>query len=126
MMQLGDLSLPDLIFSSPWATNAVSAPRRRRLDGGLAVYPRALAGGRVISLTAPADQPLTVTQADALAEMAANIDATYALSMPLRSFSAAVIFDWGSGDALALELLFDFADPAAEDPVVGSIHLITV
>lgn len=126
MISIGGLQLPDLNFSSPWSTNAISAPRRRRLDGGLAVYPRALAGGRIITLTAPADQPLTVAQADALVAMAAVVGSTYSLSIPQRSFTAEVMFDWGNGDALALDLLFDYSDPAAEDPVVGSINLMTV
>ena len=126
MIQLATLQILDLAWSDQWATAAVSAPVLRRLDGGLAVYPRTLTAGRPITLVASADQPITVAQANALAALAAVPAATYALSMTLRGFSAQVLFDWSSGAALDLALLIDYADPADTDPVVGTIPLLTV
>jgi len=122
---LDTLTLPALTWRDPWSTGTVSAPVRRRLDGGLVVYPRPLAGGRVITLDAPSDQPLSVAQADALAALAAVPGATYDLSMPLRGFAARVFFDWSQGAPLELTALIDYADPAPDDPVTGTIHLIT-
>ena len=125
-MQIATVQLPNLTWMNPWDTQAVSAPVLRRLDGGIAIYPRALSAGRTITLLAPQDQPLTVAQANALAALAAVPGATYALSLPLWSFSAQVIFDWSQGNPLDLALVIDYADPASTDPVSGTIHLLTV
>lgn len=125
MITLDTVELPNLTWVDPWATASVSTQTRRRLDGGIAIYPRALTGGRRITLLAPEDQPLTVAQADALATLAAVPGATYSLSMPLWDFSATVLFDW-SDTPLALQLLIDYADPEPDDPVTGTILLMTV
>jgi hypothetical protein len=126
MITLGTLTLLDLAWTDQWATAAVAAPVRRRLDGGLAVYPRTLSAGRPITLVATADQPLTYAQANTLAAMAAVPGATYPLNMTLKSFSALVMFDWSQGPALDLSLVIDYADPATTDPVSGTLHLLTV
>jgi hypothetical protein len=126
MMQLDALILPDLTWTDPFDTQAVAVVSRRRLNGALTIFPRALSGGRPITLEAPADQPLTYAQAAALAAMAADPSGTFALSMPLRGLSFSVRFRWEDGNPLDLQPLIDYSDPADDDPVVGTIQLITL
>ena len=126
MILLDALELPDLTWTDPFDTQAVSVVARRRLNGALTIFPRALAGGRPITLEAPADQPLTHAQAAALAAMAADPTGTYALSLPLRGLSFNVRFRWEDGNPLDLRPLIDYADPIDDDPVGGTLKLITL
>jgi len=124
---LDTLTLPaGLRWSDRWAPPDLLVTTRRRLDGGQVVYPRTLSGGRPITLEAPADQPLTVAQAEALAALAAVVDGTYTLAMPDHGLLATVRFRWEDPPPLDLSLLIDYADPAADDPVVGTLKLITL
>jgi hypothetical protein len=126
MMMLGSVSLPNLAWTDKWSATALSTPIKRRLDGGIVIYPRKLLAGRSITLEAPANQPLTVAQAKALAVLAEAEGAVYTLSMPLQGYEFSVMFDWSGGQALELSDLIDYADPIDSDPVTGIIHLITV
>ncbi|MCK7574609.1 MAG: hypothetical protein MZV65_00915 [Chromatiales bacterium] len=69
MILLDALELPDLTWTDPFDSRAVSVVTRRRLNGALTIFPRPLVGGRPITLEAPADQPLTHAQAVALAAL---------------------------------------------------------
>jgi len=124
MIQLDALELPDLTWTDPFDTQAVSVTVRRRLNGALTLFPRALVGGRPITLEAPADQPLTHAQAVALAALAADPTGTYALS--LRGLSFSVRFRWEDGNPVDLRALIDYADPVDDDPVVGTLKFITL
>lgn len=126
MIWLDALELPDLTWTDPFDSQAVSVVTRRRLNGALTIFPRALVGGRPITLEAPADQPLTQAQAAALAAMAADPTGTYALSLPLRGLSFSVRFRWEDGNPVDLRQLIDYADPVDDDPVIGTIRLITL
>ena len=126
MIYLDSLELPDLTWIDPFDTQAVSVVARRRLNGALTIFPRALAGGRPITLEAPADQSLTQAQAAALAVMAADPTGAYALSMPLRGLSFSVRFRWEDGSPVDLRPLIDYADPADDDPVVGTLRFVTL
>lgn len=128
-MILHTLHLPDGLqwLDEYDLSGSVAAPMRRRLDGGLAVYPRALTAGRPITLAAPEDQPITRSQANALASLAAVPGATYWLKMPLRPGSPEylVMFRYDESP-LDLRPLIDYADPIDSDWIVGTIRLMTV
>lgn len=126
MILLDALELPDLTWTDPFDTQAVSVVARRRLNGALTIFPRALAGGRPITLEAPADQPLTQAQAVALAAMAADPTGAYALSMPLHGLLFSVRFRWEDGNPVDLRPLIDYADPVDDDPVIGNLRFITL
>jgi hypothetical protein len=125
MILLDTLSLPDgLSWSDEFATDAIGQSVRRRLDGGLVVYPRVLIAGRSITLAAPNDQPLTRAQAATLEALAAALGASYALT--LRGSVFQVMFRHHDPPALDLTPLVDYADPIDDDFVVGTIKLFTV
>ncbi|AFL76243.1 hypothetical protein [Thiocystis violascens] len=125
MIQLDTLTLPDgLDWPDEFDTSAIGQSVRRRLDGGLVVYPRALAAGRSITLVAPNDQPLTRAQAAALEALAAVVGASYALTLRDESFQ--VMFRHHDPPALDLTPLVDYADPIDSDFVVGTVKLFTV
>ena len=125
MIQLDTTTLPDgLDWPDEFDTGVVGQSVRRRLDGGLVVYPRALAAGRSITLIAPADQPLTRAQALALESLAAVVGASY--SMALRGAVFQVMFRHHDPPALDLAPLVDYADPVDSDFVVGTVKLFTV
>jgi hypothetical protein len=125
---LDTLTLPaGLRWVDRWAPPDLLVTTRRRLDGGQVVYPRTLSGGRPITLEAPSDQPITVAQADALIAMAAVVDGTYTLALHDHGLtSVSVRFRWEDAPPLDLALLIEYADPAADDPVVGTIKFITL
>lgn len=126
MILLDTLELSDLTWTDPFDTQAASIVARRRLNGALTIFPRALSGGRPITLEAPADQPLTQAQAAALASMAADLTGAYTLSMPLRGLSFSVRFRWEDGNPVDLRPLIDYADPVDDDPVVGTLKFATL
>lgn len=127
MIYFDGIELPDLTWLDPFDITAVSAATRRRLDGGLTVFTRPLFGGRPITLEAPPDQALTLDQAQQLAERAARPQGIYLLEFPLRGpLSFQVRFRWEEGTPLDLRPLIDYADPVADDWVIGTIKLITV
>lgn len=125
MIYLDTLELPDLNWSDPFDTQAFSVTTRRRLNGALTMFMRALSGGRAITLVASDSQPLTLGQALQLTEMASDPSRAFTLNLPLRDLSFNVRFRWEDGNPLELQLLFDYADPIADDPVIGSIRLVT-
>lgn len=126
MILLDTLELPDLTWTDPFDTQAVSVVTRRRLSGALTIFPRTLVGGRPITLEAPADQPLTHAQAIALAAMATDPTGTYTLSLPLHGVVFSVRFRWEDGNPVDLRPLIDYADPVDDDPVVGTLKLINL
>lgn len=122
---LATLTLPDgLRWVDEYATVPVAQTVRARLDGGWAVYPRAVTGGREITLVAPEDHWLTRAQADALAVMAAVSGASYVLS--LRGTSYTVLFRHHDPPALDLQPLVDWGDAQNADPIIGTIKLMTL
>jgi len=125
-MQLHTVDLPDgLSWPDEWdISGAIAAPMRRRLDGGLAVYPRAISAGRPITLEAPESQPITRAAAESLRTLATVPGATYTLTMPLRGLSFLVLFDIPNGP-LDLRPLIDYADPEPTDYMIGTIRLMT-
>jgi hypothetical protein len=124
---LGSLALPDALqWTDRSALTAASLGTKRRLDGGLAVFPRALSGGRPITLRIPADVTITYADQLTLEAMAAVPGASYALSIPELGFTATVMFDHRGADALDLSLLFDYPDPADDSPVIGTLKLLTL
>ena len=126
---LATLSLPPgLAWIDEWATDAVAQTMRRRLDGGVTLYPRGNIAGRPITLQAGPDHWLTRAQAEALLELAAAPGAVYTLTFPLRlgAPSYSVAFRHHEPPALDLRALVDYADPRADDPVVGTLKLLTV
>jgi hypothetical protein len=125
MIRLDTLDLPDgLDWPDEFATGTIGQSVRRRLDGGIVVYPRALAAGRSITLVAPNDQPLTRAQAAALEALAAVVGASYTLT--LRDAAFQVMFRHHDPPAIDLTPLVDYADPIDDDVVVGTIKLFTV
>lgn len=127
MITLGSLLLPDdLRWTNRSGWGGVSLAVKRRLDGGVAVFSRALESGRAIVLEAAEDS--AITRADQLAlEAAAGVPgAVYALEIPGEGLSASVMFDHRDGSALDFSPVAWFEDPAADDLVFGSIKLVTV
>lgn len=124
---LGGINLPDaLVWTNRVALAAVSQASKRRLDGGIALYARPLYAGHGIELKIPDDVCITRADQLALEALASNAGAIYALAIPLEGLAVQVQFDWRNGDALDLSPLFDYEDPASEDPVYGTIKLLTV
>lgn len=122
---LATVTLPaGLRWIDEYATIPVAQTVRARLDGGWAVYPRTVTGGRSITLVAADDYWLTRAQADALATLAAHPGTTYALTLRNQSFT--VIFRHHDPPALDLSPMVDWDDAVSADPVVGSIKLMTV
>ncbi|MBK1699733.1 hypothetical protein [Thiococcus pfennigii] len=128
MIHIGPVALNDgLDWADEADTQAVRQWVRRRADGGLAVYPQALAGGRPITLEARPDSPITYAQWMALEALAAVPGAIYALAFDLRPEHARqVMFRHQEPPALSLRLLLDYADPIDTDLVVGQIKLMVV
>jgi hypothetical protein len=129
MIQLDTLALPDgLLWSDEFAADAVSQSMRRRLNGAVTLYPRGNIAGRPITLEARADQWITRAQAEALLELAAAPGAVYTLQFTARvgATSFSVVFRHHDPPALDLAPLIDYADPDADDPIVGTIKLLTV
>lgn len=125
MIQLATLALPDgLAWPDEFDTRDIGQAVRQRLDGGVVIYPRKLSAGRPITLIAPADQPITRAQGQALASLAAVPGEVYALS--LRGTTFAVMFRHHDAPALDLAPLIDYSDPIDEDYLVGQIKLFTV
>lgn len=125
-IRLATLDLPPgLQWPDEYAgLDPVAQTVKRRLDGGLAVYPRGQSGGRSITLVATADHWLTRAQADALMALAADPGAVYPLSLRGQTFS--VLFRHHDAPAADLAPLIDYEDPEAADPMIGSIKLMTV
>ena len=123
---LATIALPSgLLWPDEYSgMNPVAQTVKRRLDGGLAVYPRAQIGGRAITLTATADHWLTRAQADALTALAADPGGVYPLTLRGQTYS--VMFRHHDGRSLDLVPLIDYEDPEADDPIIGSINLMTV
>lgn len=128
MILLDTLTLPSgLAWPDEFSGDTpVAQTVARRLDGGLAVYPRAQAGGRSITLVATDDHPLTRAQGATLAVLAAVPGATYALSLTDRGIAAQVMFRHHDAPALELTPLVDYQDPLPTDRLVGTIKLMTV
>lgn len=126
-MYLHTVALPDgLQWTDEFdLSGSLAAPMRRRLDGGLAVYPMPLVAGRTITLVAPQDQPLTREAVESLQALALQPGAIYTLTMPLRGATFAVLFDFSRGSPLEVQPLLDYADPLPSDWMTGTIHLIT-
>jgi hypothetical protein len=128
-MILATLALPDgLAWIDEFADDAVAQTMRRRLDGGITLYPRGNIAGRPITLEARADHWLTRAQAEALLALAAAPGALYDLQFTARlgAPSYRVVFRHHEPPALELRPLVDYADPRADDPLVGTIKLLTV
>lgn len=129
MIHLGSAQLPDdLAWLDEWHDSAVGQAAVRRLDGGIAVYPRAQSGGRPITLEATADTWLTRAEAAALAALAASAGASYALSFDQRPElgTLTVMFRHQDPPALDLRALVRYEGAQADDPVTGQIKLFTV
>jgi hypothetical protein len=107
-------------FDAQSVTQAV----RRRLDGGLTIYPRGNVAGRPITLEATEDHWLARSAAEALAVLAAAPGLTMTLN--LRGVGYSVLFRHQDPPALELRALVDYADPRADDPVIGRIKLMTL
>ena len=129
-MQLHTLTLPlGLQWADEWDLSAtISSPTKRRRDGGMAIYPRALAAGRPITLVAPDFHPLTRAQANALAALAAVPGASYTLTMPLRPGAPEFLVAFRADGEPPLELrpVIDYPDPEDDDLVAGTIRLMTL
>lgn len=122
---LATVELPDdLLWADEYGPAPVLQTARRRLDGGLRLYARPLIGGRPVTLIAAEDAWLTRAQADALAALAAVPGAGYALSLRGQSFQ--VMFRHDDAPALELRPLIDYADADPDDPVIGTIKLVTL
>lgn len=125
MIRIDTIALPDgLFWSDEFAPLAVAHALKRRLDGGIVVYPRLLTAGRDITLVASDDYPITRAQAAALNALAAQVGASYALT--LRDAAFQVMFRHQDPPALALAPWIDYADPIASDALTGTIKLFTV
>jgi hypothetical protein len=125
---LASVTLPDLLWNDEYSGyEPIASAALRRLDGGLALYPRPQWAGRPVTLTAGADHGLTHAQVTALAALAADATATYALVFPTRAnLTLMVAFRHHDPPVLDVSPLIDYAAPASADPWVGSIKLITV
>ena len=126
---LDSLELPSgLMWADEFADDSVMQAVRRRLNGALSIYPRGNVAGRPITLQAPADHWLTRAQAEALAAMAVVPGATYTLTFGDRagSPSFSVVFRHNDPPALELAPMIGYADPADDDPIVGTIKFLTV
>jgi hypothetical protein len=122
---LAHIALPaGLRWIDEFDDQAVTQSVRRRLDGGLTIYPRGNVAGRPITLEATEDQWLTRTQAEGLAGLASAPGMILALS--LRGVGYSVLFRHQDPPALELRALVDYADPRADDPVIGRIKLMTI
>lgn len=124
MILLDTLALPDLTWTDPFDTQALSVVARRRLDGGLTIFPRVLTAGRPITLEAPADQPITLAQARTLATLAADPLGSHVLTLHGQTFS--VRFRWEDDNPLDLKYLIDYADPVETDYMIGTLKFITL
>jgi len=125
MITLDALTLPaGLVWVDEWDADAVQQTVRRRLDGGLSIFPRGNVAGRPITLEATPDHWLTRTQAEALAALAAVPGQRMTLTLHGATYSVA----YRHQDAPALELrpLIDYADPLPDDPVIGRVKLMTL
>lgn len=124
-MMLDTITLPDgLRWIEAAQDHGATATVRRRLDGGMAVYPRAVVGGRSITLEADPDYWLTQTTATALVTLAAIPGAVYTLTMGVTAYQ--VMFRHQDPPAVDLRAMIDYDSPAANDPYVGQIKLMTV
>jgi hypothetical protein len=125
MILLNTLTLPDgLLWSDEFEITAITQSIRRRLDGGLTVYPRQLTSGRPITLEATPDHWLTRADARELLTMAAVVGGVFDLS--LRDQAFVVAFRHHDHPALDLKPMIDFDFPADSDPVIGTIKLMTL
>jgi hypothetical protein len=128
-IQLDTLALPDgLLWSDEFAADAVSQSMRRRLNGAVTLYPRGNIAGRPITIEARADQWITRAQAEGLLLLAAAPGAIYDLTFSARIGAPTFRVAFRHHDPPALELtpLVDYADPLDDDPIVGTIKLLTV
>jgi hypothetical protein len=124
-IQLDTITLPDgLLWLDEFEPDAVAQTMRRRLDGGVTLFPRGNIAGRPITLEAGPDQWLTRSMAEGLAALA-GIPGQQ-MTLTLRSASFTVVFRHHDPPALELRPLIDYADPADDDPMIGRIKLLTL
>lgn len=122
---LASITLPaGLRWIDEFDADAVQQSVRRRLDGGLTIYPRGNVAGRPITLEATEDQWLTRAMAESLASLALAPGQTMPLA--IRGATYSVLFRHQDPPALDLRPLVDYADPAADDPIVGRVKLMTI
>ena len=125
MILIHDIALPSgLLWEDEFAQSMQEMKFVRRHDGGLVLYPKALYGGRPITLVASENHWIKRHEAESLAQLALNVGETYQLL--LRGQEYLVAFNHGQGPPLRLKPLIDYEDPDPEDPIIGSIHLITL
>jgi hypothetical protein len=127
-MDLASVTLPDgLNWIDEFDDQSISQVARRRLDGGLTLYVRSNLAGRPITLEATAEQWITRAQAQSLALLAAVPGGRYTLTFTARAGLAFQVA-WRHHEAPALDLrpLVDYADPAADDPLIGTLKLMTI
>lgn len=124
-MILADITLPDdLAWTDELRSQRIAQTRLRTRAGGLIIGERRLTGGRTITLSS--DESRWITRADAayLLTLAERPGEIHLLTMRGQTYQ--VMFDHSSGSAVDLVPMIDYEDPQPDDPVIGTIKLITV
>lgn len=115
---------PGLHWVDEFDVQAVSQAVRRRLDGGITVYPRGNTLGRAITLETAEDHWIARATGEALLLLAATPGLS--MTLALRGTVHQVVFRHHDPPALELRPLVAFSDPRGDDPLVGRLKLMTV